>query len=95
MLCCKLQCNNYVLKILKNKSRFKFYNVSNISSPEGPVYTYLIFFPIYFFYILFTRVMQKLLVQFRVLMVARVMPLPVDSLASVLQGLQVVTAQST
>lgn len=39
--------------------------------------------------------MQKLLAQFRVLMVAHVLPLPVDSLASVLQGLQVVTAQST
>lgn len=39
--------------------------------------------------------MQKLLVQFRVLMVAHVLPLPGDSLASVLQGLQVVTAQST
>ena len=39
--------------------------------------------------------MQKLLVQFPVLMVAHVLPLPGDSLASALQGLQVVTAQST
>lgn len=39
--------------------------------------------------------MQKLLAQFHVLMVAHVLPLSGDSLASVLQGLQVVTAQST
>ena len=37
--------------------------------------------------------MQKPLVQFPVLMVAHVVPLPGDSLASALQGLQVVTAQ--